>query len=239
LNIKQAVLQSISDMAGGIAKFLLYVPNMQGLSNAFFAIGEQVQMSADSVEEVAVPAFQTFGEYVDSVKTRLANLATQAKNTAAAMLGIRDVADTAGDPSTAEPLVQSFEDQRESIVKVNKAAQQYISGMVDGFSQMVVQGQRFGDILKDIGKQLLSKGLSTVLKALLVGTTGPLAFLGGAGGTGILGRILPGIFGGAATAPVMGASPVMDRGLLLQGEFKLDGQDLKLVIDRANQVAAI
>jgi len=66
-----------------------------------------------------------------------------------------------------------------------------------------------------------------------------LAFLGGAGGTGILGRILPGIFGGAATAPVMGASPVMDRGMLLQGEFKLDGQDLKLVIDRANQVAAI
>jgi microcompartment protein CcmK/EutM len=250
LNIKQAVLQSISDMAGGIAKFLSYVPNMQGLSNAFFAIGEQVQTSADSVEEVAVPAFQTFGEYVDSVKTRLANLATQAKNTAAAMLGIQTAEPEAvGAPEDSpiltpivdgsEEVTESFEEIKNGIIETENAAKQYVSGMVDGFAQMVVQGQKFGDILKNIGRQLLSKGLSTVLKALLVGTTGPLAFLGGAGGTGILGRILPGIFGGAAAAPVMGASPVMDRGMLLRGEFRLDGQDLKLAVDRANQIANI
>jgi hypothetical protein len=37
----------------------------------------------------------------------------------------------------------------------------------------------------------------------------------------------------------MGASPVMDRGMLLRGEFRLDGQDLKLAVDRANQIADI
>lgn len=250
LNIKQAVLQSISDMAGGIANFLSYVPNMEGLSNAFFAIGEQVQASADSVEEVAVPAFQSFGEYVDSVKTRLANLATQARNTAAAMLGIQTAEPEAvGAPEDSpiltpivdgsEEVTESFEEIKAGIIETENAAKQYVSGMVDGFSQMVVQGQKFGDILKNIGRQLLSKGLSTVIKALLVGTTGPLAFLGGAGGTGILGKILPKIFGGAAAAPVMGASPVMDRGMLLRGEFRLDGQDLKLAVDRANQIANI
>jgi hypothetical protein len=250
LNIKQAVLQSISDMAGGIANFLSYVPNMEGLSNAFFAIGEQVQASADSVEEVAVPAFQSFGEYVDSVKTRLANLATQARNTAAAMLGIQTAEPEAvGAPEDSpiltpivdgsEEVTESFEEIKAGIIETENAAKQYVSGMVDGFSQMVVQGQKFGDILKNIGRQLLSKGLSTVIKALLVGTTGPLAFLGGAGGTGILGKILPKVFGGAAAAPVMGASPVMDRGMLLRGEFRLDGQDLKLAVDRANQIANI
>ena len=249
-NIQIEVLESISAMSGGIANFLSYVPNMQGLSNAFFAVGQSIQKSADDIDEVVVPKFQTFGEYVDSVKTRLANLATQARNTAAAMLGIQTAEPQAvGAPEDSpiltpivdgsEEVTESFEEIKAGIIETENAAKQYVSGMVDGFAQMVVQGQKFGDILKNIGRQLLSKGLSTVIKALLVGTTGPLAFLGGAGGTGILGRILPKIFGGAAAAPVMGASPVMDRGMLLRGEFRLDGQDLKLAVDRANQIANI
>lgn len=258
LNIKQAVLQSISDMAGGIANFLSYVPNMEGLSNAFFAIGEQVQMSADSVEEVAVPAFQSFGEYVDSVKTRLGNLAVQARTTAAALLGITSVDQTTDTsigrseetvPSLmpvaeppelkrAEAVEGGLQKIREAIKVTDDAAKQYVSGMIEGFSQMVVQGQKFGDILKDIGKQLLSKGLSMALQALLLGGTGPFSFLAGKGGEGLLGRVLPSIFGAATGAsPVMGASPVSGSSVYVTGEFTLNGQDMRLALDRANQFA--
>ena len=246
-NIKQAALQSISDMAGGIAKFLSYVPNMEGLSNAFFAIGEQVQTSADSIEEVAVPAFQSFGEYVDSVKTRLANLATQAKDTAMAMLGFEATTpEPAPEPAPQQdpviaPIVdgsdevtESFEDTEEVIKQTHNAAQEYVNGLVDGFAQMIVAGQRVEDVLKNIGKQLLSKGFSMALQALLFGGGGGFfSFLGGKGGKGLLGGL--DIFSGAAAAPVMAGAPAMDRSMALSGQFTVSGQDLQLVLDRANQ----
>ncbi|MGA1670052.1 MAG: hypothetical protein ACO39F_04110, partial [Candidatus Nanopelagicaceae bacterium] len=74
------------------------------------------------------------------------------------------------------------------------------------------------------------------LQAFLLGGTGPFAFLGGAGGKGILGRVLPGVFGGGASAgPIMGGAPAMDRSMALTGQFTVSGQDLQLVLDRANQ----
>jgi predicted nucleic acid-binding Zn-ribbon protein len=91
-----------------------------------------------------------------------------------------------------------------------------------GLANVIVQGERLTDVLKNIGKLLLSSAIQQGLRLLFLGTTG----FGVAGGTtGIIGSI----FAGAAASPIAGSALSMD------GAFKLQGTDLVLAINRSER----
>lgn len=279
--IKRSVLQAISSMAGGISDFLANVPGMGAVSTFFGDVSSKLEGTAAAIEDVAQPAFMSMGEYTQALGKDLAALKDKAADALAGLLGFGAAAEEAIPARAERPkvaqaqiehttpdiiervsnapqfdpqslVVFSFLDQLRNAVQENElAVEHYAQRFTDGFARMVVEGEKLRDVLRQVAKQLLSKGLSALLQAVLIGGTGPLGTaLGGAGGKGILGKLFPKFFGaatagslfggvGAAQSPFVGASPVSGAQMQLAGEFRLAGQDLKLVIDRANRVAGV
>ncbi len=101
-------------------------------------------------------------------------------------------------------------------------------------SNIVVQGEKLIDVLKNIGKLLLSSAIQLGIQALLTGGVG-----GGITG-GLLGKI-PGLKTSAVSSTAVSTASsvvgsVRDNNVNLSGEFKVRGTDLVLSLERANQV---
>jgi tape measure domain-containing protein len=113
-------------------------------------------------------------------------------------------------------------------------AEQFTSSFGQGMSNIVVQGEKLIDVLKNIGKLLLSSAIQLGIQALLTGGVG-----GGITG-GLLGKI-PGLKTSAVSSTAVSTASsvvgsVRDNNVNLSGEFKVRGTDLVLSLERANQV---
>lgn len=238
--MQQVVLTSLSSMAMSIGSFVSTLT--LGLGTAFIGLGNSLTQAATSIETQTGPAFQTLGEYTSGLSERVQTLATNLKDAVMQALGFVQVAQQveaafAPDPESggAQDETLGFLDRLLESMRANAdVAKNYVNTMIDGFAQMIMNGMKFRDALREIGKQLATKAFAAVLKLFLTGglSAAGTGFFGSGGG--LLGSILPGIFGGGA-APVMGASPVSREAMALTGQFTVSGQDLQLVLDRANQ----
>jgi hypothetical protein len=122
-------------------------------------------------------------------------------------------------------------------------AQQFATQFTDSFgagmANVVLQGENLIDVLKNIGKLVLSSAIQTAFKLLLMGTSG----FGVAGGTtGLFGKL----FGAVSPVPVPVASvmpsissiptAVMGAGTSqMSGSFKLQGTDLIMSVNRSQR----
>jgi hypothetical protein len=107
-----------------------------------------------------------------------------------------------------------------------QTALQFTDSFGAGMANIIVQGERLTDVLKNIGKLLLSSAIQTGIKLLLMGTSG----FGVAGGTlGLLGGLFkPQV--SAVPSAVMGAGTMQ-----MSGSFKLQGTDLIMSVNRSQR----
>ena len=122
-----------------------------------------------------------------------------------------------------------------SISFAGRLAEQFTSSFGQGMSNIVVQGEKLVDVLKNIGKLLLSSAIQLGIQALLTGGTG-----GGVTG-GLFGKIFPGLKPPAVSSTAVStassvAGSVRGNNVNLSGEFRVKGTDLVLSLERANQV---
>jgi hypothetical protein len=109
------------------------------------------------------------------------------------------------------------------LVIAQQLAESFTNSFGAGLANVIVQGDKLGDVLKNIGKLFLSSAIQTGIKLLLLGTVG----FGVKGGTtGILG----GLFGAGAGVPAVAGSA-----LSIDGAFTLQGTDLVLAINRSER----
>lgn len=121
--------------------------------------------------------------------------------------------------SGAPPVINEINTQ---LIVARELADTFTSSFGAGLANVIVQGEKLGDVLKNIGKLLLSSAIQQGIKFLLLGSAG----FGVAGGTtGIIGSL----FGGASASPVAGSALSMD------GAFRLQGTDLVLAINRSER----
>lgn len=115
------------------------------------------------------------------------------------------------------------------VVLSEKVGQTFVNTMTNGLATMITQTKTLGDGLRMVGKMLLQAALQMGIVGFLTGglTTGAGFFGKGGGLFGSIGKLF--------TGGAMGASPAMDRSMALTGQFTVSGQDLQLVLDRANQ----
>jgi hypothetical protein len=125
------------------------------------------------------------------------------------------------------------------MVIAQQFANQFTDSFGAGMANVVLQGENLIDVLKNIGKLLLSSAIQTGLKLLLMGTSG----FGVAGGTtGLFGKL----FGAVSPVPVPVASvmpsissiptAVMGAGTSqMSGSFKLQGTDLIMSVNRSQR----
>jgi hypothetical protein len=109
------------------------------------------------------------------------------------------------------------------MVIAQQLAESFTNSFGVGLANVIVQGNKLGDVLKNIGKLLLSSAIQTGIKLLLLGTAG---FGVNGGTTGIIG----GLFGAGAGVPAVAGSA-----LSLDGAFTLQGTDLVLAINRSER----
>jgi hypothetical protein len=109
------------------------------------------------------------------------------------------------------------------MVIAQQLAESFTNSFGVGLANVIVQGNKLGDVLKNIGKLLLSSAIQTGIKLLLLGTAG---FGVKSGTTGIIG----GLFGAGAGVPAVAGSA-----LSLDGAFTLQGTDLVLAINRSQR----
>lgn len=122
-----------------------------------------------------------------------------------------------------------------SISFAGRLAEQFTSSFGQGMSNVVVQGEKLVDVLKNIGKLLLSSAIQLGIQALLTGGIG-----GGVTG-GLFGKIFPGLKPPAVSSTAVStassvAGSVGGNNVNLSGEFRVKGTDLVLSLERANQV---
>jgi tape measure domain-containing protein len=86
-------------------------------------------------------------------------------------------------------LMVPFQRAAGEIEIAQNAAQTFTNGMSSGLDSMIQRGKKFEDVLGDIGKMLLSNGIQTVIRLML---------LGGSGGTG---GLFSGLFSAAPSIP--------------------------------------
>jgi hypothetical protein len=112
------------------------------------------------------------------------------------------------------------------MVIAKQFAQQFTDSFGAGMANVVLQGGNLIDVLKNIGKLLLSSAIQTGIKLLLMGTSG-FGITGGT--TGLLGGLFkPSI--SAVPTSVMGAGTTS-----VTGTFKIQGTDLIAVINRSER----
>ena len=101
-------------------------------------------------------------------------------------------------------------------------------------ANIVVQGEKLQDVLKNIGKLLLSSAIQLGIQFLLTGGTGGSITGGlfGALGFGKTSSITSGAV--ASAGSVVGS--INNNNMQLSGDFRVKGSDLVLSLERANQV---
>jgi multisubunit Na+/H+ antiporter MnhG subunit len=115
-----------------------------------------------------------------------------------------------------------------STVIAQQFAQQFTDSFGAGMANLVVQGGEFLDVLKNIGKLMLSAAIQTFIKYMLLGSVG---FGVKGGSTGLIG----GLFSGSASMAGMGAVTPASASLTLDGQFQIRGTDLVYVMNRAER----
>jgi hypothetical protein len=113
-----------------------------------------------------------------------------------------------------------------SMVIAQQFANQFTDSFGAGMANIIVQGQKLTDVLKNIGKLLLSSAIQTGIKLLLMGTSG---FGVTGGSTGLLGGLFK---------PQVASVPtqVVGAGMMsVSGSFKVQGTDLIAVINRSER----
>jgi len=112
----------------------------------------------------------------------------------------------------------------------NQMATQFTDSFGAGLANVVVQGEKLADVLKNIGKLVLSSAIQTAITLLLRGTS---AFgVTGAGATfGLIGNL----FGASQSMAGVGALAPASASLNMGGSFKLQGTDLVLAINRSER----
>ncbi len=118
---------------------------------------------------------------------------------------------------------------------VDALAKTFVNNFGQGMTNIVMQGEKLQDVLKNIGKLLLSSAIQLGVSLLLTGG------IGGKVEGGLLGGLFPklktpSIGGGALASASSVASSVRGNNVNLSGEFKVRGTDLVLSLERANQV---
>lgn len=118
---------------------------------------------------------------------------------------------------------------------VDALAKTFVNNFGQGMTNIVMQGEKLQDVLKNIGKLLLSSAIQLGVSLLLTGG------IGGKVEGGLLGGLFPklktpSIGGGALASASSVASSVRGNNVNLSGEFRVKGTDLVLSLERANQV---
>jgi hypothetical protein len=238
MSARNAVIEMVATSLDGLGKLLSYMNPASGASFMAMAIGLRA-----AKEELADMPMTEFGSFADSVKSGLADIGrlmsglfdftmpspaplAQIEQKVDTLAGIR--VPTLGRALVANinrPLAQApamVDQMSASIIFAQAMAENFTNSFGAGMANIVVQGERLTDVLKNIGKLLLSSAIQTGIRLLLLGTAG----FGVAGGTrGIIGSL----FGGASAAPVAGSA------LTLDGAFTLQGTDLVLAINRSER----
>jgi hypothetical protein len=119
-------------------------------------------------------------------------------------------------------------DMTAQIAVAQQFAQQFTDSFGAGMANLVVQGGEFLDVLKNIGKLMLSAAIQTFIKYMLLGSVG---FGVKGGSTGLIG----GLFSGSASMAGMGAVTPASASLTLDGQFQIRGTDLVYVMNRAER----
>lgn len=235
---RNAVLEMVATSLDGLGKLLSYVNAATGAS--FMAMAIAVR---GAKEELADMPMAEFGTFADSVKSGLADIGRlvaglfdfpmpspaplqEVKREVDELAGIRvPTLGRAIEANITRPLAQApvmVDQMSASLVFAQQMAENFTNSFGQGMANVVVQGERLTDVLKNIGKLLLSSAIQSGIRLLLLGTAG----FGVTGGTtGIIGSL----FGGASAAPVAGSA------LTLDGAFTLQGTDLVLAINRSER----
>ena len=107
-------------------------------------------------------------------------------------------------------------------------AQQFTDSFGAGMANIVVQGGKLVDVLKNIGKLMLSSAIQTAITLMLRGTS---AFGVTSGTTGLIGKL----FGASVMGGDMGTVAPASASLTLDGQFQIRGTDLVYVMNRAER----
>ena len=150
-----------------------------------------------------------------------------------------------------------FSNTGNAIGFAEKLAGQFTASFGQGMSNVVVQGEKLVDVLKNIGKLLLSSAIQIGIQALLTGGLGGTGFFGDAGGLFgkifnrqrggsvlgntpyMVGEVGPELFVPSSKGTIIPNRDLMGAGatnINLSGEFRVKGTDLVLSLERANQV---
>jgi hypothetical protein len=154
-----------------------------------------------------------------------------------------------------QPIPESFTRAEQAMSVLQPIADQFVNSFGQGMANVVVQGEKLTDVLKNIGKLLTSaviqKGIALLLTGGIPGASG---FLGAGGG------LLGSLFGRAKGGRVTGGSPYMvgERGpelfvpgstggiisngglagsgsVNVTGMFRISGSDLVAVVDNSRR----
>jgi len=153
--------------------------------------------------------------------------------------------------------INSFKNMANAVGFTKKLADQFTSSFGQGMSNVIVQGEKLVDVLKNIGKLLLSSAIQIGIQALLTGGLGGTGFFGDAGGLFgkifnrqrggsvlgntpyMVGEVGPELFVPSSKGTIIPNRDLMGAGatnINLSGEFRVKGTDLVLSLERANQV---
>jgi hypothetical protein len=128
--------------------------------------------------------------------------------------------------ANAELEAQSLITQ-EQLAITSHFAQQFTDSFGAGMANIVLEGEKLVDVLKNIGKLMLSSAIQTAITLMLRGTS---AFGIAGGSTGLLGSIFkPASIVSSVSGGVAGSA------MSIEGAFTLQGTDLVLAINRSQR----
>ena len=117
---------------------------------------------------------------------------------------------------------------------VNSLANNFVNSFGQGMANIVVQGEKLQDVLRNIGRLLLSSAIQLGIQLLLTGGTGG-SITGGLFGALGFGKTSSITSGAVASAGAVVGS-INNNNMQLSGDFRVKGSDLVLSLERANQV---
>jgi uncharacterized protein YukE len=274
---KNAVLGAVQAMLNSLAKLVAYFDVGLGASLMVASAGLDSFRS-----ELADPeGFTQFGSLMDSIRERIGQLHLAFTG----MLGdlgmagsvVSGVTEVLEDYTArvegatfanrnfamsleavnvvAQKIPESFTRAEQAMSVLQPIADQFVNSFGQGMANVVVQGEKLTDVLKNIGKLLASaviqKGIALLLTGGIPGASG---FLGAGGG------LLGSLFGRAKGGRVTGGSPYMvgERGpelfvpgstggiisngglagsgsVNVTGMFRISGSDLVAVVDNSRR----
>jgi hypothetical protein len=248
LKVLTIVRDMIQGMAGVFERFGIDI-----LGGAMDGINEMIDDTADKIASTAdSPELQSFSEYWKSVGgdvegligkfLMLDNVAKQAGQsvdpTTRGGVGAQRLGGTEGEDAPRfravqeddVALVPQMTERMQALQQITGLARQAFmqlgQAVANSLTQAIMQGKKFGDVLKNLLRQLASQALQKFLTIALTGGAG--GFLGGigggifGGGGGLFGKIGGALFGrGMATGGVVPAGFPNDTypALLTSGEM--------------------